>query len=258
MAAQVTERLQTREIRFTTSGEQATREFFVYDDAANPAITEPYIAVNVPGIPQPGSTFPSKPKLVQTGIEANIVEGNRKLFRVTVFYEDKTFGVGDVVYERSIGGNNVEWWRMSPNLPQDPLNNANTIDIGGVKGDIAGTPTSFVRITAELLVTEKVIRNETDVAAYKPFVAKRNSVAFKGLAPGTVLYMGAKSVGAFGDSIELVQHRFVSDDWLHCQQVPRRNSSGNIVLDATGNAVAVYWRQPFPATADFNSISTNF
>lgn len=258
MAAIVTERLQTREIRFTDSGEQATREFYVHDNATTPLITEPYLAVNVPGIPTPGSSFPTKPKLVVVGVESNIVEGDRNLFRVTCLYQDKTFGLGEVVYERSVGGNVVDWWRMSPNVPNDPLSNSNTIDIGGVKADIAGTPTSFLRVTSELRITEKMIRNEFDLVAYKAYVGRRNSVSFKGIAPGLLLYMGAQSTGAFGDSLELVQHRFVYDEWLHCQQVPRRNTSGNIVLDATGNAVSVYWRQPFPNTIDFNSLSTNF
>jgi hypothetical protein len=172
----------------------------------------------------------------------------------------------------------VQWWRTEPtpqtydgedpdwpvgepldgpalNIPTVGLvDNENANDIGGKRIDIAGTPTSILRVRGQFVVSKRVASDNYDPSDTRIYLGARNSQPFFDYPPGTVVYLGARTAQAFRGAPIDVAHTFAYDQYFHMEQQPKRNGGGIIVLDANKRAAEVYWRQPFPTYLDLREV----
>lgn len=248
---EVLEAQRSQEISSTENGETGSRTFWCL------GYKIPHFALAAaPGLPVRGSSFPNNPLLTCVSREASLVSGHSDLVECVFGYVNKTFGVYDIVVERNTNGFQDPIWRDGLSVTDEgKVANDALTDIGGTHADFAGEPVSRLRIQTELQVTQKVIRNEFDSGENTTWIGKRNSTVYRGFPPGSLLYLGARSTGAFGDSLELVQHRFLYDEWRHLVQKPVLDASGNVILDGARTAKTVVWRQPYPVLISFSTIT---
>lgn len=172
-----------------------------------------------------------------------------------VWEADLTFSTKQAsaaTYNRSadIGGEYIDVWRAGTPSLQGGSPSLST-DIGGTKVDSAGEPVSQFRVRSNVQITR--------VLASAPFssiwgaIGTRNNGSFEGATAGTLLFTGAKVATIEGCMYE-VTYNFVSDEWYHMVQRPRREADGKVELNSDKQAAFVAFFQPFPSTSNFSTL----
>lgn len=138
-------------------------------------------------------------------------------------------------------------------------------DIGGIRIDVAGNPTSVVRHSQRIQL-ELMSNTRPDPNRYRQYLGTRNSKTFLGCPVGTAVFTGAEGAITSPGKWALT-FNFDVDYFYHLKQVPKRHPNGSIVLDVgsgetgaegTGQAKVVSWVQPFPIVTEFRDINTYF
>lgn len=241
-------------------------------------IESPLLALSVAGIPQLGEAYPDGSGLVAWDYDAQLVSGHATLVRVEVEYRESEFVPPDT-NEEDLNSTSfqvrpqaqfADVWRTNPGLVFPPAGNADNqsfADIGGVRSDVSGEPVSYLKRSVSFVISETINVKTLDVPLYYSFTGTRNSAAFFNFVPGSLLYLGADVTGTFTGSKVRLTHEFLADEWFHLRQAPARDVNGTVELftlatlpngKALRVAETVYWRQPFPDTKPFKSISPNF
>jgi hypothetical protein len=156
-------------------------------------------------------------------------------------------------YSRSadIGGEYIDVWRTGVNLSLQGGSPSSATDINGTKVDSAGEPVSQFRVRSNLQITRVV--NVAPFSAIWNAIGTRNNGVFEGAGTGTLLFTGAKVATIEGCSYE-VTYNFVSDEWYHMVQRPRREADGKVELNSDKQAAFVAFFQPFPNTSNFSTL----
>lgn len=166
-----------------------------------------------------------------------------------------TFGTKQTTaatYNRSadIGGEYIDVWRAgSPSL-QGGSPSAST-DISGTKVDSAGEPVSQFRVRSNLQITR--VLTAAPFSAIWGAIGTRNNSSFEGATAGTLLFTGAK-VATIDNCRYEVTYTFVSDEWYHMVQRPRREADGKVELNSDKQAAFVAFYQPFATTSNFSAL----
>ena len=188
--------------------------------------------------------------------------------------------VGFVAIEYSLSGEAVDVWRTNtlvPPLTGGTIANPGDNDIGGSKVDSAGEPIStFVNVAR---VTVRNVISGRPGSAGKPiipltYINQRNSAAFSigpySFPQDTLLFTGC-NISRVGPSTYEIVYSFSYDAKYHLRQIAKRNADtgqiecskvsdtclGSFTAVSTGEtarARCVYWRQPFPGTANFSAL----
>jgi hypothetical protein len=147
-------------------------------------------------------------------------------------------------------------------VPRYPQFSAES-DIGGIKIDAAGYPTSILRHKVRLILDVVDTRDPTFPI---DLIGTRNSKFFVGYPGGTVVFIGCGSV-ELPNGMHNLSYTFEVDWFYHLRQIPKRQANGYVVLDlpantddqtATGQAKVVSYFQPYPLVADHYQISQRF
>lgn len=273
--AQVTvEALETRSLSSGGGRITGSRSFYVYDDdPATPMLQPSSMQFGIGGLPDYGEAFPGETEVFAVSFSIEPVPNSNYVWRITWQYQ--AGGGGEIVTPIDVqpivpgyvqisleyGGEFRDAWRTSPGMTFWSPSYANG-DIGGVKIDAAGEPTS-VFVPQQTLVIEETVTAASMASRsvnIRFATGERNDRSFFGAEANSLLYEGASarrvSLTAFS-----VSHRFRYDPWWHARQQPRMNQQRQPELDIFSNllqASFVRWVQPFPRTFNFNSLSENF
>lgn len=136
-------------------------------------------------------------------------------------------------------------------------------DIGGIKIDVAGNPTSVMRHSQRMQV-DVVSNIAPSPITYRNHLGTRNLTPFLGCVRGTAVFVGAEGT-VLSPGKWMINFNFDIDFWYHLKQVPKRHQNGAIVLDVApgtddgvGNAKIVSWVQPFPIGTEFRRLIPYF
>lgn len=264
MSQIVTEQLQSRSLSVSGGRVTGTRVFVVYDDAS--AITQPAtITLGANGMPQQGDLFPGETSVYAISHTIDPLGDGAYTWRVTWQYGPNTVSPNELGYvERSISQEAVFYELFRINVPSSYSGNgSNGADIGGTPIDSGGYPVSRPALVINLDLVENVaeITIPARLVTIAGMVGKRNSVIFEGFAAGTLVYTGATS-SRIGTGLFGLAHRFQYRVDGHMIQQPKRTSQGDVGLQFYPQygfvAKDVYFVQPFPQLADFDTLSENF
>jgi hypothetical protein len=283
------EQMASRAWSYDAGKVSTSRVFKVYDNTVPSSLQTPAdvrawfgIAVggNVSGLVSSGpDALPVKGELFpdETGVWAKSYaiarEPNTDIWTVTWNYSNAQVSaaslqpaeVGYVEWTLDIAAAFADTYISAPTYPSNGTltNPANTQITGGTQIDLEGVPLSRLKYTSELVINETIQQVSglpSMIANMRAARGKRNSALWEGFSIGTVLYTGGQ-IRRAGVSLFTVTHRFIEDSEYHLVQVPERDGSGKIPcaeLNGARRARKVFWRQPFPSTADFANISTNW
>ena len=271
----------SRSYNYDTGRVNASRVFKIYDsagrgDAFTASIDEPAdvralfgSGTSPDAVPQKGDLFPGELAIYARSY-AIAREPNTDIWTVTWTYSNSqvTTGaqpgeVGYVEWTIDVAASFVETWIAAPTYPTNGsigTNPADALVVGGNQIDIEGAPVSRLKYTSEITISETISNYSgvpTIVANMRGFRGKRNSADWEGFSAGKVLYTGG-SIRRTGLSTFVASHRLVEDSEYHLIQYPARDSTSKIPtkpINGANRAREVYWRQPFPDTGDFTTIS---
>lgn len=268
------EALETRSLSSSGGRLNGSRSFYVYeDDPATPILQPASIKLGTGSLPAFGDVFPGETAVFATTFSIEAVPNSNYVWRVTWQYQSGGGGEildpievqpvvpGYVTISLDIGGEFRDAWRTSPGMVPWTLAYSGQ-DIGGVKIDAAGEPTS-VFVPTQMLVIEETV-SAASMASRASLISfytgKLNVSRFFGFDTYELLYEGA-SARRVSLTAYSITHRFKYDDWNHARQRPRMNQQRQPDIDLfNGNPCAsrVDWVQPFPNLGDFHMISENF
>jgi hypothetical protein len=253
------EQLESRSVAYSDGRRTGTRVWIVDNGTPSLALADGDLPVFG------ASDFPNEPTLFYTGWTASRVPGHSNQCEVVTNYTtSENFEVGSTKERCRTYSEFDEWFRSYPGLSvpaAGSISNDNTSDIAGTKADVAGHPTSLQRLKSDIVIEETINRTDLSLTTYASLTGKRNSGTFLSFAAGQLVYLGADVVADMQDARVQVAHTFRADNYYHLVQIPARDVAGNVVLDGASpypRAAAVYWRQPFPETGNFATISPNF
>ena len=186
-----------------------------------------------------------------TNISVSKVEGGVDTWEVEYEYAPTQSEANSYGRSADIGGEYIDVWRAgSPSLQSGSPNPAT--DILGTKVDSGGEPVSQFRIRSNVSIT-RTYSNATFFSGIWSAIGTRNNALFEGASAGTLLFTGAR-VQTVANCRYEVTYTFVSDEWYHMVQRPRREADGKIELDTNRQAAFVAFYQPFPNTTAFASL----
>jgi hypothetical protein len=120
-------------------------------------------------------------------------------------------------------------------------------DIGGKPVDAACQPITIFRRQIEFAGSETMeFQNFDAIRRFSELTGMRGSVA--GFEEGSVLYLGA-DISRIGQQTFRVSHKYLWDQYFHCEQAPVFNAVGQCDYDDNGHADVVRWIQPFKSTS---------
>ena len=135
-------------------------------------------------------------------------------------------------------------------------------DIGGIRIDVAGNPTSVVSHKQRIqLEVTSASRPRPDI--YRGYLGTRNETSFLNCNIGTAVFVGAEGAITSPGKWQ-VTYNFDVDFFYHLKQVPKRLPNGSVILDAAdgaqgaGHARVVSWVQPFPIVTEFRNLTSYF
>lgn len=266
MAQQVVESEDSRKLGNSGGILRGTRVFFIWDDVS-PITAPSQILFGENGMPQLGDLFPGELEVYAVTYDFQFVPNSNGVWRVEFAYQAGSGGTpppdrvptepGYLQISMDYGAVFKDFWRSSPNLNPGAGN-----DIGGVKIDTGGVPTSVLVAQHRLVIEETVPtwKVEDSTARARNSVGTRNSASFFGAASGTLLYEGCSARRTTLAAFSLT-HKFLYDEYGHQIQQPRLNSQRQVECTATSgflHATWVRWVQPFPFVTNFSQLSDNF
>lgn len=266
MAQQVVESEESRKLGNSGGILRGTRVFFIWDDVA-PITAPSSILFGENGMPQLGDLFPGELEVYAVTYDFQFIPNSNGVWRVEFAYQAGSGGTpppdrvpsepGYLQISMDYGAVFKDFWRSSPNLNPGAGN-----DIGGVRIDTGGVPTSVLVAQHRLVIDETVPtwKVEDSTARARNSVGTRNSSSFFGAASGTLLYEGCSARRTTLAAFSLT-HKFLYDEYGHQIQQPRLNSQRQVeCISSSGflHATWVRWVQPFPFTTNFSQLSDNF
>lgn len=136
-------------------------------------------------------------------------------------------------------------------------------DIGGIKIDVAGHPTTILRYTQTMqleLITNALPRP----GFYNTYLGTRNVSTFVNCELGSTLFTGADASQVSPGKWQVI-FNFAVDFFFHLKQLPKRQLNGYVELDlgfvggiSTGQAKVVSYVQPFPQVTEFRDLDRAF
>lgn len=266
---------------FTSSGAfTATRTFVGYDDEED-VVAEPFDIMQASGIPAYGQSHPDAGGLFAQdytltpsaeGIGIWTVVWTYKIFEAGPGGDPVTDPVEPGVFTRldvDVGITIIDLWRDVSLLDFNtivPLAGKTdgisypelktiiptiyTLQAEGREAVSIGLPTATITISHDI---------EADTVNMGPAQAKvgnRNDADWEGFEKGTVLFTGV-SVSRTAPKKYKITYKLAWDKWYHLRQIPERDSNGQVVINNTIlilPVINIYWRQPYPLTADFGFI----
>lgn len=128
----------------------------------------------------------------------------------------------------------------------DDESEAEVGDIGGKPVDAACQPVTIFRRQIEFAGSETLeIQDFDKIKRFSALTGLRGSVP--GFEAGSVLYLGA-DISRIGAQTFRVSHKYLWDQYFHCEQAPVFNATGQCDYDDDGHADTVRWIQPFKST----------
>jgi hypothetical protein len=171
---------------------------------------------------------------------------------------------------RSTSLRQAAYYRAGTTIPSngDAVWGASSADMGGTAIDINGKPRTYdvqqqvisVEIYWDRTLPSGAPAAEPPWSTYTAKVNTRNDKLFLGAATGYLLYRGFQAAPV--DNYYRIEHTFLFDQWLHCEQVAAPNPTGEPVL-TPGTTIAgqqilqtekVIWFQRYTSKTDFQSI----
>jgi hypothetical protein len=162
------------------------------------------------------------------------------------------------------------YYRAGTTLPSngDAVWGASSADMGGTAIDVNGKPRTYdvqqqiisVEIYWDRTLPSGAPAAEPPWSSYTAKVNQRNSATFLGAGIGYLLYRGFQAAPV--DNYYRIEHTFLFDQWLHCEQVAAPNPTGEPVL-VPGTTIAgqqilqtdkVIWFQRYPNKTAFADI----
>lgn len=139
------------------------------------------------------------------------------------------------------------------------------VDILGKPIDSKGQPGSIFRKKQILEITEHVAGQFTAASTFG-FVGRRNNATFLGAQTGRLVFTGVTSSARLDTNLFSITFGMVWDEFFHMLQRTTVNGDGDVIarrinpanVNSPCVAQTVYWDQPFPDTANFDSISTTW
>ena len=159
--------------------------------------------------------------------------------------------------ESSVGTKNI--YRRNPTGDVD---NPTNDDIGGVRVDAGGVPTTVVSVDRRFSTTEKQVTFPT-LGAYSGLVGKRNADPYEGGGIGEILYLGFAWNYETETGLWAITHQFAVDkSYHHAEQVARTDPQGVVITDVNNTedfwqAKHVVWIQLF-GTGTFGNTLPDF
>jgi len=276
MATQAIELRESRRISIIENRKVGVTVWHVYDDAGASIDSSDVVGLIGSTLPAVFDNFPDDSTMKRVNVPSiERVPGHVDMMRVEFEYRqfegiignpnDKLPGEPGYLEYSSESTAVFDDFYRDPTTTTDPTDGAavagNTTDIAGTEIDEKGVPERRLRLQQAVTITEILEINPYDgppIADWEGYIGKRNSKKFKGSPVGKVVYLG-HTLQTAGLGRVRVAHNFLQDQFYHMVQVPGRNTNGDPALNAGDtNVENVYWRQPFPDTADFNHLSDNF
>ena len=200
-----------------------------------------------------------------TNIDLQVVDGSAgTTWQATVSYNNRgnDFEINDN-YDRkelTTRAELIDVWRIDGAIvmpaPGNFSNPAQT-DIAGQPIDNGGEPLTVVYPQQEITITKRLSGSALNPATVRGMVGKRNSGTFEGAPAGYVLFVGSRQ-SRIGSNLYEVTYTFVWDGAAHCRQSPERAEDGRPQRIGSGayagKAFPVFWKQPFPGTANFGDL----
>lgn len=266
MSQLVVESEESRKLSNSGGSLRGTRVFFIWDDAS-PIQSPSEILFGENGMPKLGDLFPGELEVYAVTYDFQFIPNSNGVWRVEFAYQAGSGGTpppvvvpsdpGYLQISMDYGAVFKDFWRSNPNT-----NVGANLDIGGVRIDTGGVPTSVLVAQHRLVIEETVPtwKVEDSTARARFSVGTRNAASFFGAARGTLLYEGCSARRVTLAAFSLT-HKFLYDEYGHQIQQPRLNSQRQVECDNTtgfSHAIWVRWVQPFPMLSAFSALSDNF
>ena len=264
-------------------GEATVTAEYVVDwvpDGTNPAYPgEATLLANIPGVREraPVGIYGNDAflkTLVSRSVTVRPLPERTHAWLVTVTYSTRgTYKDGAGVFcnvTRSTGLRQAAYYRAGTTLPSngDPVWGASSADMGGTAIDINGKPRTYdvqqqvisVEIYWDRTLPSGSPAAEPPWSTYTAKVNTRNNATFLGVGVGYLLYRGFQAAPV--DNYYRIEHTFLFDQWLHCEQVAALNPTGEPVL-TPGTTIAgqqilqtekVIWFQRYTTKSTFSDI----
>ena len=265
MSIVVTETTGGKQINRGEDGSRsAARSFLVYDDEGTALTTGDVI--NAYGLPYIGQVYPDSSGLFANGYNLSLHDSRLNTWVVDWSYgtiqitqdDDEIDPVDDsptssigVDLNITVGLTVIDIFKSGSTLPSNAteISTPPATDIGGTLTD-AGYPISFALPTADIKIT-KTYTGVFNGAGLLGITGYRNSNSWLGFPVGSVLFSGVgySSKGGYAYDLTFTLH---FDSWYHLRQVPDRAADGKPNFNTTAGTMDVFWRQPFPNTANFS------
>jgi len=234
----------------------ATRKFLIYDDVGAADDTDISTVVLFESLPQIADLHPDIPNLRVTKRNVTRTEERSDAYNINYSYEympDEPDGIALVSESSEVTGQFVDVWRTKPTRPIS-LNNPSDDDIGGVKIDQAGTPTSIL-LKQQTYQTSFTHYGSIPVGTLYSATGKRNRTAWNGFEAGFLVYLGVSYQTKTASSYTRTD-KFLYDDFAHLRQIVYSfDGDLNPKLDTDGHADVIRFVQPFPEVTNFDNLN---
>lgn len=252
---------QTLVRKFTAIGRESASgtDTWSTQDVLDKLAAEP-LEVAVGNSDPPDDTTPGR--FICRGIEMQPL-GGTYAYQITATFTTmrRLDGQGPVFCEPTMspGQRSIDLYRFGATLPTDG-DASGTADMGGTAIDEAGKPFSWPIRQIEITIDILWDGNDCfpDFASFADYTNQRNSAAFLGFPAGSLLYLGPSFAPKhFGWYV--CSHRFLWDQFYHCEQRPKLDIDGKPLTDGLGgigNAAEVYWFQIYDQKWDFADLFT--
>lgn len=240
---------------------------------------EAVLLANMPGVRERiesgiYGTDPYLKTLVSRSVEIQPLPERPHAWLVTAMYSTRgTYKDGAGVFcnvTRSTALRQAAYYRAGTTLPAsgDAVWGASSADIAGTKIDTNGKPRTYdvqqqlisVEIYWDRTLPSGAPAAEPPWSSYTAAVNTRNNATFLGASTGYLLYRGFQAAPV--DNYYRIEHTFLFDQWLHCEQVAAPNPTGEPVL-IPGTTIAgqqilqtekVIWFQRYTSKTDFSTL----
>jgi len=268
----------TRNWSYQNGKTTATRTFNVWHETAGtlttPSDVENFFGVasqETTALPEIGDTFPRDTSLYCQSASIEYVRDSQELWTVKYTYgsgdgkgkQPEEAGYVEMTLDFQVSFKNV--YRTGVAYPANGTPSSESADIGGTPWDIKGVPIS-VPYSQTVVTLNETREGDLNMVANQNQKIRdarglRNNTPFYGSPTGKLLLTGCR-VSRIAVSKWSFAYNFTEAQDYHLIQTPLINPQGDVdwAVDSSSipRARLVFWRQPFPANANFNLLSEYF
>ena len=279
MAANVVqESIDSREYNYSAGKVTASRTFRVYSSLGGiqtpAAIRSLFGTATTPdAMPQVGDLFPSESAVYAKSFSIK-KDSDSNVWTVVWNYSTGDISSSDlqpsepgyVEWTLDVSASFAETYITGPQYPKSGniagSEEENRISTGR-QIDIEGVPVSALRLTTDINISEVVESYGGPPSVYtaaRSARGKRNNATWYGIETGKAVYIGL-SCKRIGVNLYSCTHRIQEASDFHLVQYAGRDSVGRVttaLIAGKQRAKDVYWKQPFPESYNFDSISGNW